>query len=80
MTPEEITEAKQQSAMLQAILNLSLTVVSRSATPAVRERAETMLLALVVEEEVKPWEFIRHPNDKTWLQFAREACPNWRTL
>lgn len=80
MTIKEITEAKREAAMIQAILNLSCVVMARNSTPAAREHAEKMLLGLVVEEEVIPHEFIHRPGQKTWLQLAREACLNWRTL
>lgn len=85
------TKAATKEQRIQAILNLACVVLGGSwaVTPAMRERAETMLEALVVEEEVM-MEFAPHSwpptitgtsqDDKSWYQLAREACPNWRDL
>lgn len=66
---------------LKAILNLACVVMSRKSTPAMIYKAETLLSELLSEEEVDSDQGMQHiPTGKTWLQQAREACPDWREL
>lgn len=71
MTPEE---------KLQAILNLSCVVMARRAPEADKERAIKLLQGLMVNEAARPWGIIEPLKLRSWYQYARDICANWRRL
>lgn len=58
---------------LELILNLALTVLSRTACPATKTRAENLLLELTA-----PGTGMSLKDE--WHIRARASCPNWKTL